>query len=392
MSTLEIHSLLLDLLQKADGKTGYDWGNAKRISDPSKREIELILESHLSAFFYPLRKEDASENIPDSISKIALKCYYDNIGRNTLLLNALKEIAQACSDCGIRLIPLKGAELLLNEYENIGLRQLSDLDVLIQKSDLSKFRDLMRALGYTETLMLPRRAAVLIDHPSPYLYVRKGLHVDLHLKLNKKKHFDLTIDDVWSRASKKDFEGVDIWQLESLDFLIHLCVHLHKHFVVFNHKTIHFLDIKLFIQKNRIEIDKLLSRAREYGCEREVSEIIYLLEKFGILGPHDLGSAINISEEESFQLKKNFTMSLEMLKDELAEHGKSEPYFRIPQLSKKNQLRYVLFYLFPEKEFIKGKYPGNKSPYFFLYLNRFSNELGNILRPRLAFLKRRFEK
>lgn len=186
MSTLEIHSLLLDLLQKADGKTGYDCGNAKRISDPSKREIELILESHLSAFFYPLRKEDASENIPDSISKIALKCYYDNIGRNTLLLNALKEIAQACSDSGIRLIPLKGAELLLNEYENIGLRQLSDLDVLIQKSDLSTFRELMRALGYKETLMLPRRAAVLIDHPSPYLYVRKGLHVDLHLKLNKK--------------------------------------------------------------------------------------------------------------------------------------------------------------------------------------------------------------
>jgi hypothetical protein len=389
MSKVANTNLLLDVLQKADGKTGFVCDNSQSLSDIGNREIQIILESHLSAFFYPLTKEMFNENIPDSISKIAFKCYYDNIGRNSLLLNALKEIARACSDKGIQVAPLKGADLLLNEYENIGLRQLSDLDVLIRKSDLIGFREVMRELGYTETPMLPRRAAVLIDHPSPYLYVRKGLHVDLHLKLNKKKHFDLTIEDVWTRASKKDFEGVDIWRLESLDFLIHLCVHLHKHFVVFNHKTIHFLDIKLFIQKNRIEIVKLMHRASEYGCEREVSEIIYLLETFVILGLHDPGSALNISEDESFQLKKNFTMSLEMLKDELVEHAKSEPYFRIPQLSKKDQLRYILFYLFPDREFVKGVYRGNSFPYFILYVHRLFTELGNILRPRLAFLKRR---
>ena len=140
MSKVPISSILLDVLQKADGKTGYVCENSQSLSDIGNREIQIILESHLSAFFYPLTKEIFNENIPDSISKIALKCYYENIGRNTLLLNALKEIAQACSDKGIQVAPLKGADLLLNEYENIGLRQLSDLDVLIRKSDLISFR------------------------------------------------------------------------------------------------------------------------------------------------------------------------------------------------------------------------------------------------------------
>jgi hypothetical protein len=389
MSKVEIHSLSLDVLQKADGKRGYLFANYQSFSDISKREIEIVLESHLSAFFYPLSKEESNENIPDSISKIALKCYFDNIGRNTLFLNALKEIAQACSDMGIRIVPLKGADLLLNEYENIGLRHISDLDVLIEKSDLNKFREVMRELGYTETPMLPRRAAFLIDHPSPFLYVRNGLLVDLHLKLNKKKHYDLKIEDLWDRAVKTNFEGVDIWRLESMDFLIHLCIHLHKHFVVFNHKTIHFLDIKLFIQKNRIEIDELMSRSQEYGCEREVGQIIYLLEAFGILSVSDRRISFDISNQERASLEKSFMMSLENLKQELIQHAKSEPYFRIPQLSKKDQFRYILFYLFPEREFIKGRYPGNSSPYIFLYIRRLSNELGNILRPRLAFLKKR---
>lgn len=126
-----ISDLLLDVLQKADGKTGYVFDNSRSLSDIGNREIDIILESYLSAFFYPLKKEEHNENIPEAISKIALKCYYDNIGRNTLFLNALKEIAQACSDLGIRIVPLKGADLLLNEYENIGLRHISDLDVLI---------------------------------------------------------------------------------------------------------------------------------------------------------------------------------------------------------------------------------------------------------------------
>jgi hypothetical protein len=307
-------------------------------------------------------------------------------------LNALKEIAQACSDLGIRIVPLKGADLLLNEYENIGLRHISDLDVLIEKSDLSKYREVMRELGYAETPMLPRRAAFLIDHPSPFLYIRNGLLVDLHLKLNKKKRYDLKIEDVWDRAVKTNFEGVDIWRLESMDFLIHLCIHLHKHFVVFNHKTIHFLDIKLFIQKNRIEIAQLMSRAREYGCEREVGQIIYLLEAFGILSASNRRISFDISNQERVSLEESFMMSLEKLKHELVEHAKSEPYFRIPQLSKLDQLRYILFYLFPEREFIKGRYPGNSSLYFFVYVQRFLNELGNILRPRLASLKKRFVK
>ena len=390
MASTEMKEVLLDILKRANGTTGYQLSDLA--ANVVFNERELLLESHLSAFLFPISQQENNVKISEAIQKIAYKCYYENIGVNTLMLNALKEIAQACHTHNVRMVPLKGADLLLNVYENIGHRQLSDLDVLIEKSDLEIFRKVMHELGFVETPMLPRKAAVLVDHPSPYLYTRKGLNVDIHLKLNKKKQFDLNVEDIWNRVTQTHFENVVIWRLEKIDFLIHLCVHLHKHFIVFNHKSIHFLDIKLFIEKNEIHLEDLLSRAQEYGCANQVEQIIYLLDFFGILSFSDKELPYNISELEKQQLERNFLMSLAESKLELSKHALSEPYFRIPQLSKKNQLRYILFYLFPEKEFIKGKYPGNKSPYFILYLNRFSNELGNILRPRLAFLKRRFEK
>jgi hypothetical protein len=387
-----MNELLLDILKRANGTTGYHLSEVAANVTFNERERELLLESHLSAFLFPLSQKENSVAIPEAIQKIAFKCYYENIGVNTLLLNALKEIAQACQTQNIRIVPLKGADLLLNVYENIGLRQLSDLDVLIEKSDLEKFRKVMLELGFVETPMLPRKAAVLVDHPSPYLYIRNGLHVDIHLKLNKKKQFDLNIEVIWNRVTQTNFENVVIWRLENIDFLIHLCVHLHKHFIVFNHKSIHFLDIKLFIQKNEIQLQDLLSRAQEYGCAIEVEQIIHLLDVFGIQNFSEKKITYNISELERQQLEKNFLMSLQELKLELSKHAHEESYFRIPQLSKKRQLQYLIYFLFPERDFFRGGNARKGVPLFALYFSRLVELTGNILKARFSYFKKLFLK
>lgn len=327
MNNTGVNELLLDILRKANGVEGYS--NPEFLNNVvfNERERELLLESHLSAFLFPISPKAGSSEIPEAINKIAYKCYFENVGINTLLLNALKEIAQACDEHKMRVVPLKGADLLMSVYENIGLRQLSDLDILIEKSDLEKFRMIMHSLGYTETPMLPRRAAEIVDHPSPYLYTRNGLHVDIHLKLNKKKKFDLTIQDLWSRVTQFEFEGVVVWKLEKIDFLIHLCVHLHKHFIVFNHKAIHFLDIKLFILKNGIGLKELLARAEEFRCVTEVKEIVYLLNAFGIFCFSDCETNMSLSETEKKRLEKSFQISLNSLKLELTNLAHEESFF-----------------------------------------------------------------
>jgi hypothetical protein len=392
MASTEMKDVLLDILKRANGTTGYQLSELAANVVFNERERELLLESHLSAFLFPISQQENNVKISEAIQKIAYKCYYENIGVNTLLLNALKEIAQACHVYNVRIVPLKGADLLLNVYENIGLRQLSDLDVLIEKSDLEIFRKVMHELGFVETPMLPRKAAVLVDHPSPYLYTRKGLNVDIHLKLNKKKQFDLNVEDIWNRVTQTNFENVVIWRLEKIDFLVHLCVHLHKHFIVFNHKSIHFLDIKLFIEKNEIQLEDLLSRAQEYGCANQVEQIIYLLNFFGILPFSDKEVSYNISKLEKQQLERNFLMSLAESKLELSKHAHSESYFRIPQLSKKLQLQYLMYFLFPEREFFRGGNARNGAPIFVLYIFRLLRLSGNILKARFSYFKKLFVK
>jgi hypothetical protein len=49
---------------------------------------------------------------------------------------------------GIPAIPYKGPTLAATAYGDVTLRQFSDLDILIQKEDLERARDLMMAIGY----------------------------------------------------------------------------------------------------------------------------------------------------------------------------------------------------------------------------------------------------
>jgi len=382
MQKNELQDVLLEILSKADGIPTEIIFDRNEILEFSAIDREILLESHLSAYFHPLSQGNSNLVLPNVVEKIGLKCYYENIGKNTLLISAFKELAEACNEANIRIIPLKGLDLLLNVYENIGLRQLSDLDVLIEKSNLENFRNIMSKLGYTEIPMLPRKAVQLIDHPSPYLYVRNGLHVDLHVKINKKKRFDVNIEQLWNRAQQTELEGVPIFRMDKLDFLVHLCIHLHKHFVVFNHKTIHFLDVKLYYLKNDISLEECMERAKSYGCQQEVLEILYLIKTFLQLKniPNEVFGSLN--EMKRKELESNFILSLSFSKIELEKRAVSEPYFRIPQLSKKNQFFYIVYYLFPSFEFVRAVNRTSPSPVLWLYIKRLFSETRNILKPR----------
>jgi hypothetical protein len=382
MQKSELQDVLLEILSKADGIPSQINFDKNGISGLIAIDREILLESHLSAYFHPLSQGNSNLILPNEIEKIGLKCYYENIGRNTLLIAAFKELAQACNEANIRIIPLKGLDLLLNVYENIGLRQLSDLDVLIEKEQLEKFRTVMSTLGYTEIPMLPMKAVELIDYPSPFLYVRKGLHVDLHLKINKKKKFDVNIEQVWNRSFQSELEGVPIFRMDKLDFFIHLCIHLHKHFIVFNHKTIHFLDVKLFYLKNEIAVDELIERAHAYGCQHEVLEILYLIKTFLDLKniPNEIFESL--PDEKRSELENRFLLCLNTSKIDLEKSAVPEPFFRIPQLSKKQQFQYVVYYLFPSFEFVRSINKSSASPVLLLYINRLFSESWNIVKPR----------
>ncbi len=61
----------------------------------------------------------------------------------------LERILQAFDEAGIPVIVLKGAALAATVYEDIGLRPMGDLDLLIHPEDFSQAIRRMRSLGFS---------------------------------------------------------------------------------------------------------------------------------------------------------------------------------------------------------------------------------------------------
>jgi len=134
---------------------------------------------------------------------------------------------------GIAAIPYKGPVLAESLYQDVALRQFSDLDVLIDAADLVRARTAVRELGYSPVMALTRA------QEGTYLGSGYELAFDgpagrnlLELKWRILPRFyaiDFQMDKLFERASSLELGGKKIRSLSSEDLLLVLCVHVAKH-------------------------------------------------------------------------------------------------------------------------------------------------------------------
>ena len=123
------------------------------ISEDIKHKIEEILNEALDwdyildcsikqgispLFYWNLRKISNGKDVPYEVMKSLEKIYYSNLARNMILYDELGKILKAFKKAGIDTIVLKGAFLAEEIYKNIGLRPMSDIDLLIKGRGFAK--------------------------------------------------------------------------------------------------------------------------------------------------------------------------------------------------------------------------------------------------------------
>ena len=126
---------------RALASEGLDWNYLYKTA--SNNGIRPILYK----FF---KNNDLQEIIPSDFYQQLKDTYYYNLARNTKLFEALKEILHEFNKHNIDVILLKGAYLAPFVYKDIGLREMSDLDLLVRKEQLHEAVDIVKGLGYTQ--------------------------------------------------------------------------------------------------------------------------------------------------------------------------------------------------------------------------------------------------
>lgn len=189
---------------------------------------------------------------------------------NIFLTSELQKLLSLFAAQGIAAMPYKGPALAVEIYDNIALRQFSDLDILVRPADVPRARDILLHEGYEPlpALTVAQQAVLLrMQCNLPFTRERKRLVVELHWAVSA-RHFarPFAPDDIWTRSSTGKLNGTDINCPAIEDLLLALCVHGSKHLW---ERLAWVCDIAGLIEKHQdIKWTILLTQARATGSER----------------------------------------------------------------------------------------------------------------------------
>ena len=329
---------------------------------------ERAVDSYLGTTLYVRLVKQLKLKFPEHVHKVLESMYFQVLLKNTQLIGAYDALALAFNELELSYIPLKGIHFLKKSFSNdIGIRQLSDVDILFHPEDAEKVHKCLTELGYRVYLTMPSRISKLLKNPTPYNYSKDGVTIDVHYALNRLENFDISMSEVWTASTQNEFTFER--NLSSEDQLIHLCTHAFLHMKIYDLKQISFLDIITLLSEEELNWKLFQVKIEQYGCDEEVASILFLASQyFHSEIPERIIELLN--EEQKQELIEKFLLLLREDKTKLkaAHYKMKDRYFQFFHLlSWKDRILFVAFYVFPDSPYLKQVY-GNKSTWFFLWL------------------------
>jgi len=320
---------------------------------------------------------------PENVLKVLASMYFQVLVKNTQLIEAYDELALAFNELQLSYIPLKGIHFLKQSFSNdIGIRQLSDIDILFQPADAEQVHRCLSNLGYSVYLTMPIRISRLLKNPTPFNYEKGNVTLDVHYGLNRLENFDISMTEVWKSSTRN--ESTYEQYLSSEDQLIHLCTHAYLHMKIFDLKQISFLDIVTLLTSDKVNWELLKNKMSQYRCQEETVSILLLANRyFKVEVPSGIIEILRIEQKE--KLNNQFLLLLREDKTKLkATHYKlKDRYFQFFHLlSWTERVLFLVYYIFPDKEYLKQLY-GREQSWFFLWIKHiYQNSVQAFLSPK----------
>lgn len=253
--------------------------------------LKNALENGTSCLLYKnLKQINEDILVPEWVIKKLEDVYFAITAENIFLLDELGKALKKFNQEGIPAIVLKGAALLENIYQDIGLRKMRDIDILVKKEQLDKIDKSLKQLGYSSVY---NWADYIKAAPSQYLnsicYIKKQgkmpviLHLHWHI-INAVAPFYLygaiDIDRFWNRAIKAAIAGFQTLVLAPQHLLIHLSEHSLKHsyshFILF----CDIFEVIRYYYKNGLDWQLLVQETVEFNLNKPVYYGLYFTSKF----------------------------------------------------------------------------------------------------------------
>jgi hypothetical protein len=230
-----------------------------------------------SAALLPIVYRNLAEyGVSDSMLRHARRAYQIAWLTNERLFDAISTLLADLREEGIKTMILKGTALALLYYQDLGLRSLGDVDLLIRPHDVTNAINTLTRLGWTKTGRTPR---VLTQ---TYLSARRAIHfssdriakLDLHWHVMDES-CGLNADrSFWINAIPTAVRGVQTCAMCPTDQLLHVCAHEARWTPVALPRWI--VDAITILRASPRELDwiRLVSHAQRLGLVLPVREAL----------------------------------------------------------------------------------------------------------------------
>lgn len=197
--------------------------------------------------------------------------------RNLLLYHELTTVLPLLSQQGTPVIALKGLHLIELIYQDISLRPMSDMDLLVPLAHLQTSYDILQGAGYKAPDFTNVRRELKRHHHLAPLFKANSAIIELHWNLiSPNSHQNIDLGSLWQRAQPANLAGVDTQVLCPEDLLLHLALHFNNH--NFRLKLRHLYDLVAALghYQAQLDWDSLKTRSRQWGAGRSLFLALYL--------------------------------------------------------------------------------------------------------------------
>ena len=309
--------------------------------------------------------------VPAKVADTFRSAYLRSLSQNTRLHRLLEEILSISTLENIRVILLKGAVLEKIVYGNTGLRQMSDIDLLVKDDEALPLRNLLLKNGFESLPLISPLHEKLLPCLKSHLPVmhKSGISAEIHVRLFDRNNEPLICEIINNPDVIADSTPEILAPPLQLHFL-YLVKHLDKHARTKDLQLKLYADLVALLTEypDQLLNANLLSLAEKAGLINPMAEILLLMERFwNIRFPamiKDLISNVNsekITEKFIYFLRHPSSYPRHEEKFTLL-----RPLYDIPGVAGK--IRFIAGYLFPSLSFLRYKFRLNhKSTALFYY-------------------------
>jgi hypothetical protein len=225
-------------------------------------------------------------SLPETSNKSYSRAIEDDALRNTqeslYLTGQLVRLNRKFGSAGVRVLAFKGPLLSQLVYGDVSLRRAGDLDLLIERHDYKRAKELLESMGYkmTPELSGAQEASHLKTHCEIQFVRDQGFSVvDLHWELAPKTFtFNLSAADVIRNSQSIEFSGETFETFSNEDLVFYQCMHAAKHLWMRFEWICAIAE--LLRREDFVDWDKLVDRATNTDGERMLALGLRLVQRF----------------------------------------------------------------------------------------------------------------